>query len=793
MNRPWNKPFATFQNTETQENHKHYIPLGMRMIALRLYTPPAGDTETVRKVHCMQKSLYGNGKWFYFIKGFDIMEGADGIEQIAVDEGAFDSALCLYNGTREPVKNNKARIGRERLQNLNINAVIGENGTGKSTLIDMVVRMINNLSVAVFSENYIFSSAQHLHYIENVYASLAVYIDDKIELLTVKGHDVSLAFFERKNEEPDQQGRFVYCRQDGDMYLLKSNNHNAEGLIQGNRTTARYWLDKWFYTIVSNYSLYAYNYRDYFMERTSERKIEELRPQMDDVPKEEDYYWLKGVFHKNDGYQMPLVVYPMRHSGYINAAKENYLGKHNLIMLAFQRVTYKNSLGVTEYDGFPFREINQSHQVVSLYFTWKGSEEYEGFRNVYLDGKKIHEKGEQEKMDSLFRAYPDVRRYWARRLGICPVKEKCDEYFDRQHYVKRQAWDYAVAKTFKILKNYVVYSSDYKFFTEEYNKEQIESHLDKLVKDSTHRTRKLRQTLAFIKYFDGHYALNATRVDVDDIYQWMQKRVGESLYAGKDGEYHAIEITDLLPPPFCEDVQVGLVLKEKLEEYRNHRETFLDIIPFEGLSSGERQIAYTIGNLLYHTINIDSTVDDFNPSDTVHYRHLNILMDEVELYFHPDLQRRFVKLLVDALNQSTWEHISSMSITLITHSPFVLSDIPESNVLCLTKNEQQKTFDQTFAANIHDLFNNTFILPDTIGALAKSHIEKFVTCYDIQVRQWQDEDDRNEARTANQESLAWFDSNKDRFEYICSIIGDEYLREELSDMYDELARFYGFK
>ena len=100
---------------------------------------------------------------------------------------------------------------------------------------------------------------------------------------------------------------------------------------------------------------------------------------------------------------------------------------------------------------------------------------------------------------------------------------------------------------------------------------------------------------------------------------------------------------------------------------------------------------------------------------------------------------------------------------------------------------------KTFAANIHDLFNNTFILPDTIGALAKNHIERFVTHYDMQVRQWQEEDERNAERTANQESLAWFGSNKDRFEYICSIVGDEYLREELSDMYDELARFYGIK
>ena len=32
----------------------------------------------------------------------------------------------------------------------------------------------------------------------------------------------------------------------------------------------------------------------------------------------------------------------------------------------------------------------------------------------------------------------------------------------------------------------------------------------------------------------------------------------------------------------------------------------MEVIPFEGLSSGERQIAYTVSNLMYHIINIDS-------------------------------------------------------------------------------------------------------------------------------------------------------------------------------------------
>lgn len=32
--------------------------------------------------------------------------------------------------------------------------------------------------------------------------------------------------------------------------------------------------------------------------------------------------------------------------------------------------------------------------------------------------------------------------------------------------------------------------------------------------------------------------------------------------------------------------------------------------------------------------------------------------------------------------------------------------------------------------------------------------------------------------------------NRERFEYICGIIGDEYLREELTDMMEELDQYY---
>lgn len=772
-----------------------FPPLGFRLIGLRVYTPEHRDRELERKVHCMQKSLFGHEDWYYFSKGFKI-EGSPLQDFCAeVNADAFDASFCVYRGTRDIVKGRHERgNGKTRLDNLNINAVVGQNGSGKSALVDMIVRIVNNLSAAIYGEHFIYNSAQHLHYIENVYASMAVYVDDHIKILTIFGRDIYLDTLSHDltqyghNSLPEQQ---KYIKSRATQHILSSKDSKATDVLAGNKAFESV-LNDWFYTIVSNYSLYAFNFNDYIYEVTASEKIEQLRNEMDDVPEKEDYYWLKGVFHKNDGYQTPLVVNPMRQNGYINAKKENVLGLQNLIMLSFMKVEYKNAMGITDYSDFTYRNINDTHRVVSLYHTWREKGKYEGFSNTYLDGKKLHEKSVQAKYDSLNTAYKYVTDFWSRRIGLCCIKEGCNKLFANDT-MKQQAWDYVVYKTYRILEHYKKYNKDYKFFTENFDKDKIEEHLDKLVRDSTHCTRKLRRTLAFIKLYDSHPSTRCSRVDVDDYYEWMDKHLGTPLYVGDFKDAHALEIEDLLPPPCC-NVQLGLVELARMNEYKEKKEDYLDVVPFEGLSSGERQIAYTIGNLLYHAINIDSTVEDINATEeqleTKHYKHLNVIMDEVELYFHPDLQRKFVKLLVDALNNSTWSQLSSINITLITHSPFVLSDIPDSNVLCLSRGKVEHVFDRTFAANIHDLLNNTFILPDTIGEIAKQHIVDFVSIYNEQVDCWQRQDDAKRERTTNNSVYNQYVINRQRFEYICNIIGDEYLREELTDMMQELDKFY---
>ena len=251
-------------------------------------------------------------------------------------------------------------------------------------------------------------------------------------------------------------------------------------------------------------------------------------------------------------------------------------------------------------------------------------------------------------------------------------------------------------------------------------------------------------------------------------------------------DYHKIEVEDLLPPPCCY-VSLGLVDNKHFETYKKEREAYEDIIPFEGLSSGERQIAYSISSLMYHLINIDSTVDDKNPMamETIHYEHANVMMDEVELYFHPDLQRRFVKLLVDSLNSMRWRYLQSVNVTLITHSPFVLSDIPMTNVLCLTREGVSPFYDRTFAANIHDLFNNTFVLPDTIEKKKKTKIKELVDFY------YQKKKELDLAERDDSSEVSWPSrSEAEYFKYLINIVGDEYLQSELEDMWKELLDNY---
>lgn len=760
IERPWMQPFSIENDTNI------ILPSrGLKLIGVRFYPYDGDNRDAERKAHCIQKSLYGSSQWFYFNKGFRIIEDNHEITEIEVNENAFDSNILLYSDT-EP---NGINIG--------ISAIVGANGTGKSTLIDTIVRLINNMSAAIIGEDYVYTSAQHLHYIDNVYASLAVYINNHINILTCKGRRLNLDIYKTDlhvldREYSKQTHRVIEHYASIDKQVILDGSESVEEILKP-KPGLKHLFEDWFYTLVSNYSLYAYNYRDYINERTNAERLEKLEHGTNYT--EEDESWLKGVFHKNDGYQTPVVIHPMRNGGYINAQKENYLGKQNLISLCFERRDKQNEDGTINHEFFPFRIINQTHHIVAFFFHDIIQNKYHTLYAFCLEKKHPNNDDDNERIFIIERA---ISSFWENTISVQYAKEDV-------------AWEYLLYKTIKVIWTYKHYEDLWTYaFSKNFDEAVFKKRLVDLLKDGSHRTAKIRRVVAYLRFCkdEDYYIKQGAVVDVDTIYKWMVTKIGSQLYPAYD--YHEINKDDLLPPPSY-TVTLQLVDNEHLQEYKEKGTQCMDIIPFEGLSSGERQIAYTLGNLIYHLRNIESNSDDMNSNinhvSTHKYGYVNVMLDEVELYFHPDLQRRFISLLLDSIKGLQLPSNCGINITLITHSPFVLSDIPDSNILCMSRKEHGDAFDKTFAANIHDLFNNTFILPYTIGEYAQRKITEIVSayhrviCIDKNDSNWKVCDERQEW----QKQLEW-----SRLKYISEIIGDNYLSEETKDMLDEIEEWY---
>ena len=291
--------------------------------------------------------------------------------------------------------------------------------------------------------------------------------------------------------------------------------------------------------------------------------------------------------------------------------------------------------------------------------------------------------------------------------------------------------------------------------------------LDRLHNDRSHVTAKLRRTLCYL-VLKGDYIYQEQEISkLADVDAWMAKsmRRDEALSSELPPN---VEEDDLLPPPIF-DVAFILVNKEKVNCDGEYDED--DTRTMAGLSSGEQQIAYVLSNMMYHLSNIDSTFEDPDLfCEGVRYEYVNVMFDEVELYFHPDLQRRFVSYLMSALRNGSYRHIKGVNVLLVTHSPFVISDIPSTNILYMKRDETDPELDKTFAANIYDLLNQPFFLENTIGEFAAKEIRELVGTYHNGKK-------LNDSKEGN---------NEERFKYLTKIVGDDYLSRVVKKMYNRL-------
>lgn len=754
-----------------------------RIIALRILE---GCPEHFRRVLDEKKT-------YFFDERYEDVEETDFIRKVVAD----DDELRLYD----------VKGYEDRTIHVEVSAVVGKNGEGKSTLIELIIRVLNNFACHVGFR----ATQETLRYVKGLRVALFYEVNNIIYCIRCDDHDIS--WFEGRTEIGVIQGT-------PDVRLNELISYHREQL---------------FYTLVINYALYSYN-SNVFAYETSGKGC-----------------WLDGLFHKNDSYQTPLVLNPMRTNGIINVNKELDLSKQRLMTIftdagdcqerrvvsngveaygfAFSLdksiklldVTLRDYFDVVVDDECRMRDTLESSDPVEVakdmlpyfkgffssfnslldkndyIFKWLTSYEVDHpIKHSYTDLARyvdiIAQAYEEMDDDYTFCLEEDLRHFlpngslrwlnyaqlyrllfvfaiWEvlREIDSVEFDDTIDTYLEEPNNPTNKAILYIPYKIVEILSTYDPYrKKDYLYdstceslkyvWPSEDIKGALRQDIENILRKDDYTTLKLRQAINYLKEQRGGM-YEANRIEpTPEGYEWFVSFSKlKSVIRGED--MRLSELVKHLPPP---------VFKGEIELKNDVGNTYA----LSTLSSGQMQRLNSAGALVYHLRNLDYRLKQL---ERLEYDYVTVIFEEVELYFHPEYQRTLIQYLLTQIEQARLKNIKGIQLIYVTHSPFILTDMLDRNVMYLSKEGKPRPDKRTFAANIYDLLDDHFFLDETVGDVALQKLQTLVSLY---------HDQRYEHRGLK------FLQLEPEFRKLKDQIADNYLREDYSRMYYELLATY---
>lgn len=662
---------------------------------------------------------------------------------------------------------------------INISAIVGKNGSGKSTLIDLFFAAIHVASAeeGVLKPN-LKSITSELKDVKRQISHLVRKRDkilngtnsgikkqqlssDKFNIdddLTSILKNFSIIYWDLSEKIDKEQKKLkelnnlkddiqrlnkgvkveIFYELDGNIFRLtiggKSNvkNYISLRVVQGEKNYIRedklnfllkndvsIDFNNLFYTIAISYSHYALN-------------AKEIGP------------WINSLFHKNDGYQTPIVINPMRRNGIIDVNKEKVLVNQRLLSNLLEPIAKPK-----KEESLRLLAPRKVAKKLILTINYKKIDE--------LDENKRSVKNASEVVGKLYLAHTGKS---------LPASVPTEPAFVLTEL-------YLTQKLIKICEKYVRYEKY--LLDDRFDDELVADFVDQLINDSSHITFKLKQALNFLR-FKVYWSWKSDKKATIDLNTYSNhiKELKKELKNDREQSLKAIDsnvnyLTIEFVPPSIFDIEIIME----------------DDSSFNGLSSGEKQRVYSLSTIAYHIMNINSIFDngeknkyetqDVKEIELIKYSNVNILFDEVEQYFHPDFQRQFVEDLlsyIGKLNPELIRNLSNINILFATHSPFILSDIPVSNTLRIDDgNVEEVPTINTFGANIYDLLADNFFMKEGfVGSFAMKKIsEALMYIYDEKF-----EERKNE-----------------NFEKLAKLISDEIISDKLlSLLFEKKEEFY---
>ena len=607
---------------------------------------------------------------------------------------------------------------KSSLEQVNVQAVVGKNGDGKSTLTELALRTFNNF----FKAKEVHPVTLNLRFAKGLFAELYFLLNKQIYRIRVlEENERPLAFLET----------FAKNRR------IVETNVVMEHLI---------------FVMNVNYSHYALNSRDYGVETIKTRR------------KHLTTSWLDQIFHRNDGYQTPLTVHPFRTDGNIDVNNERDLTDQRLISLILNESSYKYINEDLKVDRFIFEKFEKRPLINALGRITENYEEeqsrsFDEADPKFLNLALIAQPNENAYFIQVLLEYiqtwrppsrrdPNILDYlsyeeaseplggtsreqiliyisWLNEIGqaeimqlalMCRGMRLLQPDVDLEEPLQRRLFEYLCVKSKKMLR-YPQYSDIMKMIELRKYDIAINAYIKSLRAYDSHVAIKFNQSNQLLKLCQIHPDADLVKFYRNIVTQ-ERKEIPEKLaniskYISEARGLMGEKIPEIyFNPPGIFKNKVMLIATGKDEP-----------IELRSISSGQYQKLSMLSSIIYHLKNIDS-VKDSGYGQTNQYDQVLLILDEIELYFHPDFQRTLLKELLAKISEVTFKQIKSINILFVTHSPFLLSDIPKNNVLFLENGlPSHPMTENTFGSNIHTLLQHGFFLKGVpIGEFAKDKI-----------------------------------------------------------------------
>lgn len=252
----------------------------------------------------------------------------------------------------------------------------------------------------------------------------------------------------------------------------------------------------------------------------------------------------------------------------------------------------------------------------------------------------------------------------------------------------------------------------------------------------------------FLKYKDFNLKNSKYRINIDDFYLGISIRgtaynelldlICKKLKLYLDNQYsiHLEEKLYRLLIPHQRITSEGTYFEFSINREKDEITELLDTLERVGsptllleyrwnrpMSSGESCYLRLFSRLY-------DAILDLKKFEAITSLHVPILIDEVDLYLHPEWQRtwfyRFIKGI--ELMQSKTGIELKLQLIMTTHSPFMLTDFISDNIARISRNglynkSEQNITDNYMVGNIYNILKDGFFLEGTMGLFIENKLK----------------------------------------------------------------------